>query len=618
MRRILFILFALAIPVLLLAAEPVREWKTKSGKTISATFDAANDPDPETVYLLKEGKRFKIPFEKLSKTDQDYVNKVRKNARSLDDDEFEEVSDVDARGIEIVPAGKRYALLIGVNEYAKPIKSLKYCVKDMELLSECFQKLGVPKENIFLVTDDSPAERRPTGSNIRYQIENITSLMDSGDQLFIAFSGHGAMVDGKSYLCPSDTDLDNKNSVISRDWVFDKLEKCKAKQKIFFIDACRNEIAFNGLKALGNAKALEDPVGADTHGFILIASCSKSQYSWEHPEIHHGVFTYFLGKGLSGDAADEQGYVSIMNLFQYASSKTKSYVFREFNKIQVPTFGLRDAEGTDFCIGKLKSVEGNASTASVEPTPAVQSSSTQLKAGDRDVKIINGVEFAFRWCPAGTFTMGSPSDESGRSSDETQHEVTLTKGFWMMETEVTQRQWKAVMGNNPSCFKGDDLPVEHVSWGDCQDFCKKCTQLGLPVQLPTEAQWEYACRAGTTGAYAGNLDEMAWYGYYETPKGTSKEATTHPVGKKKPNAWGLYDMHGNVYEWCQDWEGDYPSGSVTDPTGPTDGSYRVDRGGSWGNNAGGCRSARRGYYDPVGRDFGLGVRFSMSITSPEN
>ena len=220
-------------------------------------------------------------------------------------------------------------------------------------------------------------------------------------------------------------------------------------------------------------------------------------------------------------------------------------------------------------------------------------------AGERKTYNVNGVEFAFRWCPAGTFTMGSPTSELGRYSNETQHRVTLTKGFWMMETQVTQKQWKAVMGSNLSNFKGDDLPVEKVSWNDCQEFCKKCTQLGLPVQLPTEAQWEYACRAGTTGAYAGNLADMAWY---------SSNSGTHPVGTKKPNAWGLYDMHGNVWEWCADWYGDYPSGSVTDPTGPSSGSNRVLRGGCWIIYAPFCRSAYRGNLDPGNRGDGLGFR----------
>ena len=238
------------------------------------------------------------------------------------------------------------------------------------------------------------------------------------------------------------------------------------------------------------------------------------------------------------------------------------------------------------------------------------------KAGDRKVAVVNGVEFAFRWCPAGTFMMGSPTDEAGRLGNEKQHRVTLSKGFWMMETEVTQKQWKAVMGSLPDCgFKGDNLPVERVFWNDCQEFCTKCTRLGLPVQLPTEAQWEYACRAGSTTAYfwgnALNGDKANCDGNYPcgtTTKGKFLNKTT-PVGSYQPNAWGLYDMHGNVYEWCQDWYGgDYPSGSVTDPTGPSSGSSRVVRGGSWLYIAADCRSASRIYLVPDGRNSYLGFR----------
>ena len=188
------------------------------------------------------------------------------------------------------------------------------------------------------------------------------------------------------------------------------------------------------------------------------------------------------------------------------------------------------------------------------------------------------------WCPAGTFTMGSPKEEEGRDQfGEDQMQVTLSKGFWMAKTEVTQRQWESVMGNNPSWRKGDDLPVDGVSWVAALWFCRKAG-----MQLPTEAQWEYACRAGSTGAYAGNLDSMAWY------VGNSG-GTPHPVGQKRPNAWGLHDMHGNVLEWCADWsECRMDTTAVTDPTGPASGTGRVLRGGSWVCDAEHCRSAWSG------------------------
>jgi len=205
-------------------------------------------------------------------------------------------------------------------------------------------------------------------------------------------------------------------------------------------------------------------------------------------------------------------------------------------------------------------------------------------AGDlRAADLGGGVKLLLCGIPAGTFTMG------GSGSDEKKHEVTLTKPFWLGRTEVTQGQWEAVMGNNPSHFKGKDLPVEQVSWDDAQEFCKKLNEksllpAGWQWALPTEAQWEYACRAGTTGDYADSLDDMAWYS-------ANIDSKTHAVATKKANAWGLHDMHGNVWEWCADRYGAYPTGAVTDPTGSNSGSIRVARGGSWNCVGAGCRSA---------------------------
>ena len=657
MKKILFILLALAIPGLLLAEEPLREWTSPSGETIiKASLDESKLSDPENVYLLKDGKRYKIPFENLSPADQNYVTKARNGGRRLNGNfGLEEVPKEDARGIEVVPAGKRYALLIGVNKYAKPIKSLQYCVKDMELLADSFQKSGMPKENIFLVTDDSPAERLPTGANIRRQIENITGIMEPSDQLIVAFSGHGVMVEGKSYLCPSDTDVKNKNTIVSRDWVFEQLEKCKAKQKIFIIDACRNEVSFGSAKALGQVRSLDDPIGADTHGFVLIASCDKNQQSWEHQNLHHGVFTYFLAEGLAGAVKDEDGYVSVLNLFQYASAKTKKYVLREFNVVQVPTF-RQGGEMTDFCLAKLESPKPTPIQTNPAPAPVpVQTLTLDTpgeKAGDRRTVIVNGVEFAFRWCPPGTFTMGASTSESWPDSDETQHQVTLTKGFWMMETEVTVGMFKAFVNDmgydsqgdtpygyvngkwkqdsqfswrNPGYSLDNNHPVTNVSWNDAVEFCKWLSRkTGQNITLPTEAQWEYACRADSTTAYfwgnALNGDKANCNGNY--PYGTTTKdrhiKKTMPVGSYASNNWGLYDMHGNVVEWCQDWKADYPSGNVIDPTGPSSGSNRVLRGGGWDDRAQYCRSANRSDNAPDYRCSDLGFRVSSTIANLED
>ncbi|HPC92994.1 MAG TPA: bifunctional serine/threonine-protein kinase/formylglycine-generating enzyme family protein [Myxococcota bacterium] len=210
--------------------------------------------------------------------------------------------------------------------------------------------------------------------------------------------------------------------------------------------------------------------------------------------------------------------------------------------------------------------------------------------------------------PAGTFMMGSSEGERPRFSDEAQHKVTLTRPFAMMVTPVTQSLWQFVMGNNPSYFMGPDLPVERVSWEDVQDFIQKLNKkLGIDsLRLPTEAEWEYACRAGTTGTRYGELHKIAWY------NGNS-DGKTHPVGTKAPNAWGLYDMLGNVWEWCQDWYGDYPSGSVAGPTGPSTGSGRVFRGGSWSNGTRYQRAAYRGSDSSGHRYHDLGFRLTRSV-----
>jgi len=223
----------------------------------------------------------------------------------------------------------------------------------------------------------------------------------------------------------------------------------------------------------------------------------------------------------------------------------------------------------------------------------------------------------FVYIKPGIFMMGSPKDEPERNEVERQHRVAFIQGFYMQATEVTQKQWKAVMGDNPSHFKEcGNCPVETVSWDDVQEFIKRLNDIEKTdsYRLPTEAEWEYAARAGSETAYcfgndAADLGKYAWYS-------ENSEGKTHPVAQKEPNAWSLYDMHGNVWEWCQDWYDDYPfvysilmGDILMDPTGPDTGSYRVRRGGSSFFSASYCRSAYRISLPPPGnRDRGLGFR----------
>ena len=220
----------------------------------------------------------------------------------------------------------------------------------------------------------------------------------------------------------------------------------------------------------------------------------------------------------------------------------------------------------------------------------------------------NSLGMKMIWCPAGTFLMGSPANEEGRNENENQVQVRISQGFWLASTPLTQGQWQALMGSNPSKFEGSkDLPVENVSWDAAQEFCTKLNvgqgdHPGYRYALPSEAQWEYACRAGEKGPYSGgSLDDVGWYW------NNSKEQT-HDVGQKKPNAWGLHDMHGNVIEWCADWYADTLQGGV-DPKGPQSGAYRVSRGGGWVSYiAAFCRAAYRLRISPGDRKDCLGFR----------
>lgn len=238
-------------------------------------------------------------------------------------------------------------------------------------------------------------------------------------------------------------------------------------------------------------------------------------------------------------------------------------------------------------------------------------------AGEKKTFLIADLGLEMIWVEAGSFVMGSSTEEADRNKAEgPQTRVKLSKGFWLGKTEVTQAQWAAVMGDNPSHFKeaGTNAPVEHVSWIDAMDFCKKVNERerlagrlpeGFEFTLPTEAQWEYAYRAGTTAEYPADANAMAWHA-------NNAEGKTHPVGERKPNPWGFFDMAGNVMEWTYDWYGPYPGGAVTDPVGPRKGFYRTGRGGSWRTETRLCRSAARSGGSAARQDYTIGFRLALS------
>ena len=251
-------------------------------------------------------------------------------------------------------------------------------------------------------------------------------------------------------------------------------------------------------------------------------------------------------------------------------------------------------------MGTLKAI-----VASTPSTPNSPSSS-------KETFTVNGVSFTMVRVDGGTFTMGATEEQGSDAYDieKPAHQVTLSS-YMIGETEVTQALWQAVMGNNPSRFTGDSSrPVEKVSWNDCQEFIKKLNSMtGKTFRLPTEAEWEYAARGGNKSKhykYSGsnNIDDVAWY------DGNSGNHT-HRVKTKSPNKLGLYDMSGNVWEWCSDWYGGYSSSAQTNPKGASSASSRVDRGGGWYYDAGSCRVSNRNYWSPVNRFEDLGLRLAL-------
>jgi formylglycine-generating enzyme required for sulfatase activity len=532
------------------------------------------------------------------------------------------------------PANQKWAVLIGVAQYTNVTK-LKCCGKDALALKDRLVQAGFPADHVFVLHSAAKDQSDlPFKANIERQLESVLGYVNGkgeqvkgrageGDLVVVSFSGHGVSLPqtNASYLCPAETHLAKPETLIPLEQVYRQLQACPAERKLLLVDACRNEPVVSGARAAAGddrvqefARTLEAmPKGK---GLLVLTSCSVGECSYEEEEWGHGIFTYYLLEGLGG-AADERrrGYVTMLDLYQYASEKTTTYVKRVKKEEQKPKLRTGENEFGDFTIGvvaatpPLLDCTGEKGRTAEEVQEAQKAWAKSLGwPVEKEDEIAPGVKMKFVLVPPGKFLMGSPKSEleallrqfpdatPEMYGDEVPHEVTITRPFYLGKTEVTQAQYKALGKENKSRFKGDDRPVENVSWEEADAFARELSQKKagskLLYRLPTEAEWEYACRAGTTGEYcSGNgedaLKKVGWY------YGNSKEQT-QPVGKLAPNAWGLYDMHGNVWEWCGDWADDYPSGKVTDPKGPEKGSRHIYRGGGWAHTSAHSRAAKRG------------------------
>jgi formylglycine-generating enzyme required for sulfatase activity len=368
------------------------------------------------------------------------------------------------------------------------------------------------------------------------------------------------------------------------------------------------------------------PYGTDTKGPYLRETSAVGTYpanAWGLYDMHGNVLEWcsdWYGDYPSGSLTNPSGPATGSDrVYRGGSWSSVAVSCRSANSSghvpsdRVSFLGFRVALSSSMDEVKVRHGQGSIDEATVRQDPK---------------EITNSIGIKLMRINTGKFMMGSPETEKERWEDETQHEVTISQNFYMGATEVTQAQWQKVMGNNPSFSKGDDLPVEQISWEESVDFCKRLSEMpeekkaGRKYRLPTEAEWEYACRAGTTTAFhfGSQLNGRQANCNGSKPYGTDSEGPylkkATPAGKYQANAWGLYDMHGNVWEWCSDWQGDYPTGSVTDPIGPAMGLARVIRGGSWSSVAVLCRSARRYGCGPSNRPSALGFRVALSLPQP--
>ncbi len=492
---------------------------------------------------------------------------------------------------------KRYYLGVGVEDYEhetlrKPAP-LKYCVEDVTALGEF---LGVQDYEITLLTDDAgkkDAKLLPTKTNIEREVRRILDAAKRTDAVVLAFAGHGLQFAGdkEAYFCPLDARpiKARADSLLSTTSLYDSMQASHASSRVLLVDACRNDPDPTRGRGI-------DPVSAPPpRGVAVFFSCDAGQKAFENDELKHGIFFHHVIEGMSGAAVDRNtDTVTTNSLASYVAEQVEASM-QKFNpgRAQEPVFDSKQI-GKPFAFVNLRDSERTKS----------------LMAGT--VREFTDLKIKFCYCPPGKFLMGSPRDESERNEDEddtegeggSQVEVTLTKSFWLGQTEITQKQWFDVMGTRPWrksdgslkhwVKEGDEVAASYVSYDGAIAYCAKLTDRERSAgrlkgnehyTLPTEAQWEYACRAGTKTRFSfgddeSQLGDYAWCGAH-TGGSEKEEKNAHAVGLKKPNGWGMRDMHGNVWEWCLGvYQARLEGGRDPRNSGSTS-TFFVLRGGSW-------------------------------------
>jgi formylglycine-generating enzyme required for sulfatase activity len=481
---------------------------------------------------------------------------------------------VDGRQRQNFERQVKVAVLAGVGQYPSlsGLSRLRYPAHDVELLQATLSAQGY--------TIVALKEQDATRGSIEQALANAAELADRGQgTVLFFFSGHGFADKGDNYLATFEaTSRDLAGTGLAVKKVEALLKATGAPRQVMFVDACRNEPG----KAAG-ARTF-DRLRASA-GLRELLSTKEGRISYEDDQLGSGVFTHFLVRGLRGEAAGQDGLITFSDLADYVTDGVSKFGFQR-GQLQVP-YEAGESSG-DFLLAHVTA----APPPVVEPPkpnpPATPPGSVKVNAKD-------GLEYV--WIPPGTFTMGcSPGDSLCDSDEKPVHQVTITKGFWLGKTPVTQQAYRQVTGNDPSHFKGANRPVESITWDEARVYCS-----AIGGRLPTEAEWEYAARAGSTQALYGDIDRIAWYS-------ANSGSQTHDVGQKQPNGFGLYDMLGNVWQWTADWYGTYRESPDRDPAGPASGTYRVLRGGAWDHNPRGEHASYRNWVDPGKRNYTFGFR----------
>lgn len=537
------------------------------------------------------------------------------------------------RGLNVVtslPAkSKRYAIVIGVDSYRdKQINRLYGAAKDARTLRDALVKYaGFPEDQVTLLATGEPEEREPSRANILQRLLNLNGVVPKDGLLLVSFAGHGLQRSQKAFLLPMDAKIGSlsllENTAISVVDTRAYIRQTGVRQVLVIMDACRNDPGGRADAPNPMTEAYHfdfDTRNQQVEAFATLYATGEGQRAYEYTEKNQGYFTWTLVEGLKGAAANARGEVTLAGLVSYLQEKVPKHVLQDLGqeKKQRPWAQIEGYKADELVISTAdNSAIDKAATGSPNPMPADSASPGSAKQEHVDLQTFSetagGAAIEMVRVPAGRFTMGSPDSEAGRMADEGPQRQVSVSSFFMSKYEVTQTQWRAVatglpkvkvdLNLDPSYFKGNNLPVENVSWKEAVEFCDRLSRATDKVyRLPTEAEWEFACRATTKGPYEGSPETLGWYASNSGNK-------THAVGTKQANGFGMYDMHGNVWEWCRDWYSkDYSRSTNDDPRGPTTGVYPVLRGGSWRQGAVSSRSAARGWLSQDTRSNDLGFR----------